>query len=83
MANCEKTMPTMPPINNKGKKTQIVVSVEAEIALAISPLAKTAACFGREPSSICRLIFSKTTVALSTTIPEATTNAIKEKIFMV
>ena len=61
--------PAIPSIIVKGKNTARVVSVEAIIDTPTSLVAKIAACLTREPRSTWLVIFSNTTIALSTTIP--------------
>jgi hypothetical protein len=61
--------PAIPSIIVSGKNTARVVNVEAMIDRPTSLVAKIAACFTREPLSTWLVIFSNTTIALSTTIP--------------
>ena len=61
----------------------MVVRVDAAIANPISDAPNIAACLGMAPRSMCCVMFSSTTMALSTTIPIAITNATKENILMV
>ncbi len=82
-ASCLKRSPTIPLTKASGMKTATVVRVEEEIAEVISPAPKIAASAGREPSSICRVMFSNTTTVLSTTIPSVIESAISEKMFIV
>ena len=82
-ANCLNITPTIPPINTKGRNTTMVVRVDAAIANPISDAPNIAACLGIAPRSMCCVMFSSTTMALSTTIPIAITNATKENMLMV
>ncbi|MPM73650.1 hypothetical protein SDC9_120632 [bioreactor metagenome] len=83
MANCLNMIPTIPPMKSIGRKTTSVVAVEAAIAIPISEAPKIAACLSFDPFSICWVMFSNTTMALSTTIPIAITKAINENRLMV
>ena len=69
-ANWLKKIPCIPPAaNNKGRKTQRVVRVEAVIAALTSLVPTEAAWFASSPHSRWRKMFSKTTMALSNNIP--------------
>ena len=70
-------------MKTSGRNTTIVVSVEAAIASPISEAPNMAACFGMAPRSMCCVMFSSTTMALSTTIPIAITSATSEKMLIV
>ena len=61
--------PAIPSIIVRGRNTAKVVKVEAIIDTPTSFVAKIAACFTRAPLSMWVVIFSNTTIALSTTIP--------------
>ena len=49
----------------------MVVSVPPMTEIPTSLVAKMAACLGFAPRSMCEVMFSNTTMALSTTIPMA------------
>ena len=83
IASCLNITPTIPPIKIIGIKTMSVVSVDAVIACPISLVPTTAASIGFNPFSICCVIFSRTTIALSTTIPMAIISDIRLKILIV
>ena len=81
--SCLKRMPAKPVRNISGTKTTTVVMVEAVMARAISLAPNMAAAPTRLPFSTCRMMFSSTTMALSTTIPEAMARAMRETRLMV
>ena len=64
-------IPAIPCTIVKGRNTAIVVSVPPITEIPTSLVAKIAACLGFAPRSICEVMFSSTTMALSTTIPMA------------
>ncbi len=64
-----KTWPATPSTKTIGKKTAIVVSVEAITAPPTSPVPRTTASTRESPSSRQRKIDSRTTIELSTSIP--------------
>ena len=76
------SVPEIPSIKISGRKTATNISVVAIIAneICLDPL--QAATKGVSPSSIRLTIFSNITIASSTTIPIASTNAIKVKRLM-
>ena len=63
--------PAIPCTIVNGRNTAMVVKVPPITEIPTSLVAKIAACFGIAPRSICEVIFSNTTIALSTTIPMA------------
>ncbi len=63
--------PIIPSQRINGKNAAKVVAVDAIIGIAISPTACFAASQGAKPLSIKRCMFSTTTMALSTSIPNA------------
>ncbi len=63
--NCPET----PDINIKGPNAPIVVKLAATTGQPTSSAPRIAATFGDAPFSICRYVFSMTTIASSTTIP--------------
>ena len=76
-------MPAIPETIVSGRNTQSIVRVEAMTEIPTSDVACTAASLGFSPLSKCVDIFSKTTMASSTTIPIAIDNADIEMIFNV
>ena len=82
-AICLKNIPTIPVTNITGANITTVVKDEDVIADLTSIVAKTAASAGFSPLSICFIIFSRTTIALSTTIPILIAKAINVIIFRV
>ncbi len=67
--NCVNICPMIPSMNSTGRKTAIVVSVDAVIAPATSFAPSYAASFGVFPRPRWRLMFSITTMLLSTSMP--------------
>ncbi len=82
-ANWSNTMPLSPDTKTSGRKTATVVNVEAMTAVPTSAAPKTAASRGLWPSSMCRVMFSRMTMALSTTMPMAMLRLISETTLMV
>jgi len=79
-ANSRNSRPTSPPMKISGTNTAIRLS---EIDSTVNPTSRApakAAASGFIPASICRLIFSTTTIASSTTNPVATVSAISERL---
>jgi hypothetical protein len=79
-ANSRKRRPTMPPISRIGMKT---ATSESEIEKTVKPIClapSRAACIGRFPDSRCRVTFSITTIASSTTNPVAIARAISDRL---
>ena len=70
----------MPPKSVRGKKTAIITNVVAITDIHTSFVAAAAACLGVDPRSICFIMFSKTTMASSTTSPMATVSEEREII---
>ncbi len=64
-----KSWPAIPSTNTIGRKTATVVSVEADIAAAISFVPSTTALARDPPPCFLRKIASRTTIELSTIIP--------------
>ena len=81
--NCLNMIPAIPLIMVNGRNTAIVVSVEAITEIATSLVANIAAWRGRLPRSMWVVMFSSTTMALSTTIPMAIESALIEMMFIV
>ena len=69
IANGKKNAPTSPSMKASGRKTTIVVSVDAVIAGPTSTVASSAARHRSLPPSMLRYTFSSTTMLSSTTLP--------------
>ena len=81
-ANSRNSRPTMPPISRIGMKT---ATRERLIETTVKPISfapTSAASIGGMPASRCRVMFSITTIASSTTKPVATVRAISERLSM-
>ena len=78
-----KRTPAIPVRKVSGKNTATITKVEATIERETSLVANIAAAFGLEPRSICVVIFSKTTIESSTTIPIAMEIEESEMMFKV
>ena len=78
-----KSTPAIPLTIVRGRNTAMVVSVPPMTEIPTSLVANMAACFTREPRSICVVMFSSTTMALSTTIPIAIESELSEMMFNV
>ena len=81
--SCLKMIPASPVRNIRGRKITTVVMVEAVMAMPISLVPKTAAVVTRPPCSTCRVMFSSTTIPLSTTMPEAMARDMRDMRLMV
>ena len=79
--NSRKNRPTMPPISNTGMNTAIRERLMDTTVKPISRAPKIEACRADLPRSMCRRMFSSTTMASSTTKPVATVSAISERLF--
>ena len=74
----------MPPMKATGRKTAMSDSVVATTARPISFVAATAAIIGASRlSSMCRKMFSRTTMASSITMPTASASASSVIVFIV
>src|SRR5438477_10927488 len=83
-ANWVKVCPVWPLIKSSGRKTIMTVNVEANTADTISCVPLTAASMDRFLSrSICRYLFSSTTMASSTIKPEAKASPLNDIVFKV
>ncbi len=80
MVNSRKMRPTMPPTSMNGMNTATSDRLMDSTVKPTSSAPRNAACMRLMPSSICRVVFSITTMASSTTKPVATVNAISEKL---
>ena len=78
MANSRKSDPVSPPVKASGANTAASVMVIATMGPTISCMPLKEACMGDSPSSMCRWMFSTTTMASSTTSPIASTMARSE-----
>ena len=81
--NWRNITPVTPLIMVNGRNTANMVKVEAITESCTSWVACTAASLGFSPLSIWVVMFSKTTMASSTTIPMAMESADMEMIFKV
>jgi hypothetical protein len=79
-ANSRKRRPMMPPIMRMGMKTAISEMLMEMTVNPISLAPCNAAASGSMPPSRCRVMFSMTTIASSTTNPVAITMAISERL---
>ena len=71
--NWRKNWPEMPGMNEVGTNTAHSTSVIANSAPPTSFIVSSVASRGPAPADRCRSTFSTTTIALSTTIPTAST----------
>ena len=79
-ANSRSSRPTMPPISRIGRNTAIS---DRLIDSTVNPTSRapcSAACSRGSPISMCRVMFSTTTIASSTTNPVAMVSAISERL---
>ena len=81
-ANCLYITPVIPPINKIGTNTAINTRAIATSAEPTSSIVNWVAIIADLPSSRCRLTFSITTIASSTTTPTARTSANNDSIFI-
>ena len=81
-ANSRKSRPTMPPMRRIGMKTATSETLIENTVKAISRAPRRAASSGEAPSSRCRVMFSITTIASSTTKPVAIVRAISDRLSM-
>ena len=82
-ANSRNRRPTMPPMSRMGMKTAMREMLMEITVKPISLAPWREASMGVMPSSRCRVMFSTTTMASSTTKPVATVSAIRERLSMV
>jgi hypothetical protein len=81
-ASCVNICPACPLIRSSGRKTMMIVIVEATTAVKISCVPETAASAARFPSrSMCRKMFSSTTTASSTIRPTASARPARLIVF--
>jgi hypothetical protein len=79
-ANSRNSRPMMPPISSNGIST---ATSEMLIDMMVKPISAEplkAAASGFSPSSIYRVMFSRTTIASSTTNPTEIVNAISDRL---
>ena len=81
-ANCLYITPVIPPINVIGTNTAINTRAIATSANPTSSIVSWVAITADLPSSMCRLTFSITTIASSTTTATANTSANNDRRFM-
>ena len=79
-ANSRKSRPMMPPIIRMGMKTAISDMLMEKTVKPISCAPFSAAAKGSMPASRCRVMFSITTMASSTTNPVAMVSAISDRL---
>ena len=80
-ANSRNNRPNMPPMNKMGMNT---ATKEMLMATTVNPMSREPckqACSKGTPRSRCRVMFSKTTIASSTTKPVAMVKAISVRLF--
>ncbi len=81
MANSRKKRPTMSPMKRIGMNTAISDRLIETTVKPTSRALASAASIGVMPASMCRVAFSSTTMASSTTKPVATISAISDRLF--
>ena len=81
-ANSRKSRPTMPPIKRIGMNTATSDTLIDTTVKPISRAPRSEASQGLMPASMCRVMFSITTIASSTTKPVEIANAISEGLSM-
>ena len=81
-ANSRNSRPTMPPISSRGINTATSDTLMVKTVEPISSAPLSAAAMGFMPASICRVMFSMTTMASSTTKPVAMVSAISDRLSM-
>ena len=79
-ANSRNSRPTMPPISRIGRNTATSEMLIDNTVKPTSRAPSNAACMRDLPFSICREMFSSTTIASSTTKPVATISAISDRL---
>ena len=81
-ANSRKSRPTMPPMRRIGVNTAMSDMLIEKTVNPISRAPSSAASNGFMPASICRVMFSMTTIASSTTKPVAIVMAMRDRLSM-
>ena len=79
-ANSRKSRPTIPPISRIGVKTATSEVLIERTVKETSFAPRSAASRGGIPPSMCRVTFSRTTMASSTTKPVAIVIAMSERL---
>ena len=79
-ANSWNSRPMMPPMNSTGMNTAASESVIERIVKPISRAPSRAACMRGLPISMWRTMFSRITMASSTTKPTESVSAISERL---
>ncbi|CFE02440.1 Uncharacterised protein [Bordetella pertussis] len=82
-ANSRNSRPATPPISRMGMNTATSDRLIDSTVKPTSREPRSAARMGVAPRSICRMMFSSTTMASSTTNPVATIRAMSEMVFSV
>ena len=82
-ANSWSRRPTTPPMKSTGMNTAASDSVIEMMVKPISREPRSAACMRAMPCSMCRTMFSSTTMASSTTKPTASVSAMSERLSIV
>jgi hypothetical protein len=81
IANSRNRRPISPPMKRIGMNTAISDRVIDSTVKATSPAPTSAARMGAIPCSMCRVVFSSTMIASSTTKPVAMVSAIRDRLF--
>ena len=79
-ANSWNSRPTIPPISRIGMNTAISERLIVTTVNPISLAPSSVACIGVMPDSTCRMMFSITTMASSTTKPVEIVSAIRLRL---
>jgi len=79
-ANSRRRRPTSPPMNSRGMNTATSDRLIERTVKPISPAPFNAAWRGGRPPSMCRSMFSITTMASSTTKPTAMVSPMSERL---
>jgi hypothetical protein len=79
-ANSCSSRPRMPPISSTGMNTATSESVIDTMVKPISLVPSSVACRRLLPISMCRVTFSSTTIASSTTKPTHSVSAISDRL---
>ena len=80
-ANSRNSRPVCPPMNSRGMNTATSDRLMESTVKPTSRAPSSAALKRSMPASMCRLVFSSTTMASSTTKPVATVSAIRLRLF--
>ena len=80
IVNSRNSLPTMPPASMNGMNTAISDRLIDTTVKPTSRAPSSAAAIRLIPASMCRDVFSMTTMASSTTKPVAIVSAIREKL---